>query len=66
MPGQMIFLDEKDFADFLGVLSWVVKRDHFLLQAYCLMNNHYHLLIGTIETRPIFLKSGLNPEGLKI
>jgi len=46
---QAIFLDEKDFADFLGVLCQVVKRYHFILHAYCLMNNHYHLLIETPE-----------------
>jgi len=40
---QAIFLDEKDFADFLGVLCQVVKRYHFLLPTYCLMNNHDHL-----------------------
>jgi len=39
---QALFFDEKDFADFLGVLCLVVKRYHFLLHAYCLMNNHYH------------------------
>jgi len=44
---QAIFLDEKDFADFLGVLGLVVKRYHFLLPAYCLMNHHYHLLMET-------------------
>ncbi len=44
---QAIFLDEKDFADFLSVLCSVVKRYHFILHAYCLMNNHYHLLIET-------------------
>ncbi|MFH1939655.1 MAG: transposase [bacterium] len=44
---QAIFLTEKDFADFLGVLCQVVKRYHFILHAYCLMNNHYHLLIET-------------------
>jgi len=46
---QAIFLDEKDFADFLRVLCSVVKRYHFLLHAYCLMNNHYHLLMETPE-----------------
>ena len=46
---QAIFLGEKDFADFLSVLCSVVKRYHFLLHAYCLMNNHYHLLIETPE-----------------
>jgi REP element-mobilizing transposase RayT len=44
---QTIFLLEKDFADSLGVLGLVVKRYHFLLPAYCLMNHHYHLLMGT-------------------
>ena len=44
---QAIFLDEEDFADFLLVLCSVVKRYHFILHTYCLMNNHYHLLIET-------------------
>ena len=44
---QAIFLDEKDFVDFLNLLCSVVKRYHFILHAYCLMNNHYHLLIET-------------------
>jgi len=46
---QMIFLDEKDFTDFLSVLCLAVKRYHFLLHAYCLMKNHYHLLMETPE-----------------
>jgi len=46
---QAIFLTEKDFTDFLRVLCSVVKRYHFILHAYCLMNNHYHLLIETPE-----------------
>jgi len=44
---QAIFLDEKDFTDFLLVLCQVVKRYYFILHTYCLMNNHYHLLIET-------------------
>jgi len=44
---QAIFLDEKDFVDFLKVLCSVVKRYHFILHTFCLMNNHYHLLIET-------------------
>ena len=43
----MIFLEEKDFTDFLTVLGWVVKRYYFLLYTYCLMNHHYHLVIET-------------------
>jgi REP element-mobilizing transposase RayT len=44
---QAIFLDEKDFFVFLNLLCRVVKRYHFILHTYCLMNNHYHLLIET-------------------
>jgi REP element-mobilizing transposase RayT len=44
---QEIFLDDKDFTDFLDVLCFVVKRYNWILHAYCLMKNHYHLLIET-------------------
>jgi len=44
---QPIFLDKGDFTDFLRVLCSVVKRYHFILHTYCLMNNHHHLLIET-------------------
>ena len=46
---QAIFLSRKDFTDFLSILSLTVKRYHFLLHAYCLMDNHYHLLLETPE-----------------
>ena len=46
---QAIFLNGEDFADFLRTLNSVVKRYHFLLHAYCLMGNHYHLLVETPE-----------------
>jgi len=44
---QDIFLDDKDRADFLASLSHIVERFDWLCHAYCLMNNHYHLLIET-------------------
>jgi len=46
---QNIFLDDKDYIQFLEVLCSVVKRFNWILHAYCLMNNHYHLLIETPE-----------------
>jgi len=46
---QTIFFDEEDFTDFLTVLGQVAKRYHLLLHSYCLMHNHYHLLIETPE-----------------
>ena len=42
-----IFLSNQDRTDFLDILALVVKRYNLLCHAYCLMDNHYHLLIET-------------------
>ncbi|MBS4097912.1 MAG: transposase [Sulfuricella sp.] len=42
-----IFLDDEDRSLFLAVLSECVKRFGWLGHAYCLMDNHYHLLLET-------------------
>jgi len=44
-----IFLNKDDFNDFLTILCQVTKRYHLLLHCYCLMHNHYHLLLETPE-----------------
>lgn len=44
---EKIFKNNRDREVFLKILSSVVKRYNFLCHAYCLMNNHYHLLIET-------------------
>jgi len=44
---QDVFLDDRDYLEFLEVLCATVKRFNWLLHAYCLMGNHYHLLIET-------------------
>jgi len=44
-----IFLDDKDRLIFLEILAEVNKKFNWLCHAYCLMNNHYHLLIETPE-----------------
>ncbi len=46
---QRIFLDKEDYILFLNLLYQVNQRYHFLCHAYCLMPNHYHLLIETSE-----------------
>lgn len=46
---QPIFLSDSDRQTFLEILSLVAKRFHWLCHAYCLMDNHYHLLIETME-----------------
>jgi putative transposase len=46
---QSIFDDDTDRARFLRVLTSVVSRYDVLCHAYCLMGNHYHLLLETPE-----------------
>lgn len=46
---QDIFLDDEDRRRFLGVLERIVSRFHLVLHAYCLMSNHFHLLVETPE-----------------
>jgi len=42
-----IFKDDADRQAFLRILSKVIERHQWLCHAYCLMGNHYHLLIET-------------------
>ena len=44
-----IFRDDADRRLFLSVLDRVVSRFQLRLYAYCLMDNHYHLLLETPE-----------------
>jgi len=44
-----IFDDDNDRNLFLSILGQTVKRFNWLCHAYCLMDNHYHLLIETPE-----------------
>jgi len=46
---QPIYLDDQDRLAFLEVLTEVVERYRWRCYAYCLMDNHYHLLIETPE-----------------
>ncbi|KPK87063.1 addiction module toxin RelE [bacterium SM23_31] len=44
---QAIFLDDIDHIAFLEVLCRVVEKFNFIVHAYCMMSNHYHLLLET-------------------
>lgn len=44
---EPIYEDDADRARFLEVLGDVVERSNWLCHAFCLMDNHYHLLIET-------------------
>jgi putative transposase len=42
-----IYVDEADRRIFLRILGTAVTRQRWLLHAFCLMGNHYHLLLET-------------------
>ena len=44
---KAVFKDDQDRETFLKILAFVIKRYHWLCHAYCLMDNHYHLMIET-------------------
>ena len=46
---QKIFLSDDDRADFLEIFAKVVSDYSWVCHAYCLMGNHYHLLVETPE-----------------
>lgn len=46
---EAIFLDDQDRSLFLWVLSEVIRDFNWVAHAYCLMGDHYHLLIETPE-----------------
>jgi len=46
---QDIFLDDGDRVAFLDLLNNTNNRFHWYCHAYCLMSNHYHLLIETSQ-----------------
>ena len=44
-----IYLTDKDREKFLSLLQNTCNRHNWYCHAYCLMSNHYHLLIETHE-----------------
>ena len=45
--GQSIFLEDRDFHTFLLIMEEAKRRHGFELYAYCLMPNHFHILLRT-------------------
>jgi putative transposase len=46
-----IFADDDDREFFLATLSKVAQRFNWICHAYCLMDNHYHLIVETLEAK---------------
>lgn len=48
---RVIFLDNEDFEYFLALTDELQSFYSFHLHSYCLMSNHYHLLIETTKKK---------------
>ncbi|MGF1547173.1 MAG: transposase [Thiotrichales bacterium] len=46
---EAIFFDDDDRDEFLTVLGDVCRRFNWVVYAYCLMPNHYHLFVETVD-----------------
>jgi REP element-mobilizing transposase RayT len=46
---EKIFLDDVDRQDFLKTLAEACQKTQWQVHAYCLMSNHYHLVVETPE-----------------
>jgi len=44
-----VFLDSDDFEKFLEILKDMKDKFHILIHSFCLMSNHYHILLETKE-----------------
>jgi putative transposase len=42
---RRIYLDDDDHRTFLALFAWVVDRYEWRCHAFCLMPNHYHLVV---------------------
>ena len=47
--GGKIFRSDKDREYFLDLLGFIIERFNWLCHAWCLMDNHYHLILETPE-----------------
>jgi putative transposase len=54
---RAVYLDDADRESFFALLTKIVDRHGWLCVAYCLMTNHYHLLV--------WLQNGELSEGMK-
>jgi putative transposase len=48
---RLIYLDDDDHRTFLVLFAWVVDRYEWRCHAFCLMPNHYHLVVEAVLTR---------------
>jgi putative transposase len=57
---QRIYGDDADFRSFLELMGKLTERYNWLCHAYCLMSNHYHLLLETPDANLALCMRQLN------
>ena len=57
---EAIFEDDEDRLRFLEILGMVVLDHNWLCHGYCLMDNHYHLIIETLTEKQKGVRSRIN------
>lgn len=55
---ENIYDDDADREAFLKIFSKVIEQNNWYCYSYCLMNNHYHLLV---QTPDVNLSKGMRP-----
>ena len=54
---QEIYREDVDYQAFMAIMKSALERNGCVLHAYCMMTNHFHILLETSETEPvIFMK----------
>jgi putative transposase len=64
-----IYRDDDDRRVFLGLLGLAVERYEWTCQSFCLMTNHYHLVIDTTceyLSEGLRLLNGQYAQGFKL
>lgn len=51
VDGTVIFLDDTDRLRFLDLYRQSVERHDWLCHTFCLMTNHYHLVVGALRVQ---------------
>lgn len=55
-----VFVDEKDKAKFIELMASIAREHKFNIHAFCLMDNHYHILVQNTREN---LSSGMRQLG---
>lgn len=55
-----VFLDDEDFEKFLEIIKRYMPLYEFKLEAYCLMSNHYHILLSTCKENISLIMKQIN------